>query len=170
MHNWTIYMYTFPNDKKYIGATKKPLHRRQGSYESNWGGYRNCKLLWKAIQQFGVDSVKQTILFQGKISDKEAAELERYYIALYKTNANQYKNPSFGYNLGIGGEGIGERHLSKEWIDTLIQRMKRQGSLNRGKTASAETRSRQRMAKLGTKRGPCPKKRKEKLDQLIALK
>ena len=155
-------MYTFPNDKKYIGATTRPLHIRQGSYESGWSKYRRCTLVWKAIQEFGVDNIKQTILFSGKISDKEAAELEKYYIALYKTNANRY-NPSYGYNLRDGGDGTGEKHLTEERRKFLAEQMRGLALKHKGKKPSAETRRRQSVAKLGTKRGPLSEETKRKI-------
>ncbi len=163
MPNWTIYMYTFPNDKKYIGATSRLLHLRQGSYESGWSKYKNCRLIWEAIQEFGVNNIKQTVLFSGEISDEEAAELEKHYIALYKTNANRYNNPSFGYNLGDGGEGTQKKYLTEERRKTLVEQMQQQGWSNRGRTVSEETRYRQRMAKLGTKRGPMSEETKRKI-------
>ena len=163
MNNWTIYMYTFPNGKRYIGATKQPLCLRQGSLESGWAKYRNCRLLWEAIQEFGVESIEQSILFQGEITNEEASEMERHYIALYKTNANRYRNPSFGYNLGDGGEGLLPRQLSEERRRVLAAQMKNQGWLNRGKCVSEETRRRQSVAKLGTKRGPMSEETKKKI-------
>ena len=163
MPNWTIYMYTFPNDKKYIGATKRSLCHRQGSCESGWAGYKNCRLLWEAIQEFGIDNIEQTILFKGEISNQEAAEMERHYIEMYKTNANKYQNPSFGYNLGPGGEGTGERHHTEEFLKASGERIRGQALLHIGKSPSASTRYRQRMAKLGTKRGPLSEETKRKI-------
>ena len=162
-HRWTIYMYTFPNRKRYIGATKRPLHLRQGSAESGWARYKNCRLVWEAIQKYGTEKIQQTILFEGEISDQDAAEMEKHYIALFKTNANRYNNPTYGYNLGDGGEGTQERHLSAQRKEQLAKQMKERGLRNRGKLASDETRMRQRNAKLGSKRGPMAEETKRKI-------
>ncbi len=162
-HNWTIYMYTFPNGKRYVGATRRPLHHRQGSYESGWARYRRCRLLWNAIQQYGVDNIEQSILFKGDIEDSEAAEIEKSYIELYKTNANRYSNPSYGYNLGDGGEGTPEKHLTDERKKQLAQQMSELGRSNRGKHVSQTTRKRQGEAKMGRKCGPLSDEVKKKI-------
>lgn len=151
MNRWTIYMYTFPNGKRYIGATKRSLHSRQGR---NWDKYRLCRLLWPAIQEYGPENIETEILFQGFISDEEAGEMERYYIAKYKTNANRYKDPSFGYNLGDGGEGLHERHLSEERIAQLREQVSVLSEQNRSKPISEETRRRLSESHKGLSHGP----------------
>ena len=62
LKKWIIYMYTFPNGKRYIGKTHRELHERQGS--SNFIDYKNNPLLWKAVEKYGVDNVKQDILVE----------------------------------------------------------------------------------------------------------
>ena len=140
-------MYTFPNGKRYIGATKRPLHLRQGSMESGWNRYKNCKLLWEAIQEYGVESIVQDILFHGEATNEEAAGLERYYIAEFRTNASRYSNPSYGYNQTDGGESTSEKHLSDARKDVLRRQMALLGKANAGKHPSEETRRRQSAAK-----------------------
>lgn len=163
IHHWIIYMYTFPNGKRYIGATRRPLHHRQGSKESGWAKYKLCTPLWEAIQEFGVDNIEQSILFEGDIEDEAASEMERFYIAHFKTNCRKYHDPSFGYNQGDGGEGTQERHLTEERREELRESVRVIGKARIGTHPSEETRHRQRLAKLGTKRGPMSEETKRKI-------
>ena len=163
IHHWIIYMYTFPNEKRYIGATRRPLHHRQGSRESGWAKYKLCKPLWEAIQEFGVDNIKQTILFEGDIEDETASDMERFYIAHFKTNCKKYHDPSFGYNQGDGGEGTQHRQISEERKEILRKQVQVFHERNIGTHASEETRHRQSIAKLGIKRGPLSEEAKRKI-------
>lgn len=163
MNHWTIYCYTFPNQKRYVGATKRKLMYRQGSLDGGWKRYQNCRLLWPAIQEYGIKSINVSILFEGDISDEEAAEKERYYIALFKTNAKRYHDPSFGYNLGDGGEGLKQRHLSEERKEQL--RVQLSEAQKTPKYVSDETRRRQSVAKLGTHRGVMSQETKDKISR-----
>ena len=153
-------MYTFPNNKKYIGKTCKTLSSRQGN---NFKRYKSCTLLWNAIQKYGIDSIKQEILFEKDTTEIESCNVERYYIELYKTNANKYNNPSFGYNLTAGGEGL------KDWIPTperyqkLCEQLKINAIKNTGKKRTEESKQKMRNAKLGKKRGPLSEDHKKKI-------
>ena len=49
INRWTIYMYTFPNGKRYIGATTRSLSQRRGV---DWSKYKRNKILTNAIQEF----------------------------------------------------------------------------------------------------------------------
>ena len=61
LRHWIVYMYTFPNGKRYVGKTKRTLAQRQGA---EFKGYRHCTLLWNAIQKYGVENIKQEVLFE----------------------------------------------------------------------------------------------------------
>lgn len=158
MNRWTVYKYTFPNGKCYIGVTKKTLAARQRSVESGWIGYKNCKLLWDAIQEYGIENIQQEILFCGECQDEDAAAMEIKYIQEYKSN-----NPEYGYNIGHGGEGLVKKNISPERREEIRAQALRMVEGNRGKKASEETRKRQRLAKLGVKRGPMPEETKSKI-------
>lgn len=113
LKKWIIYMYTFPNGKRYIGKTHQELHERQGG--SSFINYRRSKLLWSAIKKYGAENIKQDILIEGCMSDEQASLYEMKYIAQYKTNYCRYNNPSYGYNLTDGGEGaLGFVHTDEE--------------------------------------------------------
>ena len=106
---WIIYMYTFPNGKRYIGKTCRSL--KDGQESSEWVGYKNCPVLWNAICKYKIQNIRQDILFENYMTDKYSSMLEMICIALFKTNCNRYSNPSYGYNETDGGEGtIGHKH------------------------------------------------------------
>lgn len=108
---WIVYMYTFPNGKRYIGKTSTSLKDRQGG--SKWSGYSSCTVLMKAVKKYGIANIKQEILFEGEITDEYSSRLEQIYILLFKTNCRRFKNPQYGYNTTDGGEGtIGHRHTT----------------------------------------------------------
>ena len=101
-NNYTVYMHTFPNNKKYIGITsKKPKQR----WESGTG-YITQKLMNRAIKKYGWDNIKHEILFIN-LSKEEAEKKEIQLIKKYKSN-----NPKYGYNVENGGNSIGKH--SKE--------------------------------------------------------
>ena len=116
---WIIYMYTFPNGKKYIGKTSRSLKERQES--SDWIGYRSSTVLYRAINKYGVDNIKQEILIEDYMTDNQSSELEMYYISLYKTNCCRYKNPCYGYNTTDGGEGSSGFKQTEEAKDKTRQ-------------------------------------------------
>lgn len=90
-----VYIYTFPNNKKYVGQTSQTLEKRAKKGE----GYASSPAIYSAIKKYGWDNIIiETFTCDSK---KEMNELEQYYIQLYQTN-----NPNYGYNLTIGGEGV----------------------------------------------------------------
>lgn len=142
-------MYTFPNGKKYIGKTKRTMAQRKVNSQT-WEGYSKCTLLWKAIQKYGVANIQETILIKEKMEDEKASELEKYYIALYKTNANRY-GPSYGYNLTDGGDGVvGAKYVGKD-LERRIQQMKENGLKHKGVKLSEEHKKKLSIAKKGEK-------------------
>lgn len=105
---YIIYMYTFPNGKRYIGKTSATLRQRQR--DDDWSGYDECPAVFNAIKKYKPENIKQEILAEGMMTKDESSAIERYYIALYKTNCNRYRNPEYGYNLTDGGDdGSGPR-------------------------------------------------------------
>ena len=68
---------------------------------------RNVCIFFNAIQKYGWDNFEHIILEEG-LTEEEAVEKEKYYIALWHTNDDNY-----GYNLTAGGEispkGWGEK-------------------------------------------------------------
>lgn len=94
MEKYTVYKHTTPNNKVYIGITKRPLEVRW-----NYGrGYIKQEAFFNAILKYGWDNIKHDILFTG-LSEKEAKNKEKALIKKYKSN-----NPKYGYNRTIGGD------------------------------------------------------------------
>lgn len=149
MHYY-IYMYTFPNGKKYIGKTKRSMSQRQGS---DWSGYKRCRLLWNAIQKYGTENIKTDILFEGTLTDEEASKLECFYIEKYKTNACKYKNPSYGYNLTDGGEGISGCVFTEERLEKLLAQLNEAIDKRRGKPLSDEHKQKLSESHKGLRKG-----------------
>lgn len=89
-----VYIYTFPNGKKYVGQTIHTLEERAKKGE----GYINSPAVYNAIKKYGWTNIQiQTFSCNSK---QEMDKLEKYYIKLYNTTNNKY-----GYNLTIGGDG-----------------------------------------------------------------
>lgn len=160
IHHWIIYMYTFPNGKRYIGKTKRTLAARQGS---NFSRYRRSRLLWNAIQKYGVDDIEQEILFEGEMTDEYAARLEQIAILSLKTNCSRFHDPDYGYNLTDGGDGVIGCTLTQERYHQLAEQMRANGKKRLGTHASEESRQKMREAKLGRSRGPLSEEAKRKI-------
>ena len=80
------------NGKKYIGISVQSPSRRWGK---DGKGYDGCPKFYKAIQKYGWDNFDHEILLTG-LTQQEANEKEKEYIAKYNTIEN-------GYNILIGG-------------------------------------------------------------------
>lgn len=110
--NYILYMHIFPNDKKYIGITKRTTNERW----MNGYGYKRQKIIYNAINKYGWNNVKHIILLNN-LSFEDACKKEIEYIKKYNTN-----NIKFGYNSSTGGEksALGFRHSNeaKEKIKT----------------------------------------------------
>lgn len=87
-----VYIYTFPNGKKYVGQTSQALEKRA----KRGDGYVSSPAVYNAIRKYGWNNIAiETFVCNSK---QEMDELEQYYIQLYQTN-----NPDYGYNLTFGG-------------------------------------------------------------------
>lgn len=93
---YSIYKYTFPNGKIYIGKTKTSIEVRAGS---NGIRYGTNTLVGRAIHKYGWDNVKKEILYSN-LSKEWANNLERLLIAQLNST-----NRMVGYNLTNGGDG-----------------------------------------------------------------
>ena len=162
MKRWIIYMYIFPNGKRYIGATSQTLSGRQGK---DFQRYKGCTKLYNAINEFGKDNIVQKIIIEKEMTAEEASELEHYYINKYHSD-----NELYGYNTCSGGEGLSKRNISDERREFLRNQMKELAHNNAGKVASEETRLKQRNAKLGKKTGPMSEEQKRKISEANSAK
>ena len=85
-----VYIYTFPNGKKYVGQTATSLEQRA----SRGDGYVNSPAVYNAIRKYGWNNIEiETFPCNSK---QQMDELEKYYINFFKTQ-------EFGYNKNAGG-------------------------------------------------------------------
>lgn len=158
IRHWIVYMYTFPNNKRYIGKTCYSMHRRQR--DGLWTGYKNCTLLWNAIQKFGTANIRQDILFEDDMTNAEASRLEQICILLFKCNANRFSNPSYGYNLTDGGEGAsGAKRQDKAHMAQVREMI----NSRKGCKLTDEHKDKLRLAHTGLKVGPMSDETKRKI-------
>lgn len=95
MDNWSVYMHTSPNDKRYVGITsRKPTERWR-----NGRGYQHNTYFTNAINKYGWDNFKHEIIAEN-LSEESAKNMEVELIAKYNL-----RNPNFGYNQTDGGDG-----------------------------------------------------------------
>ena len=94
---YTVYKYTSPSNKVYIGLTSGTQNKRA---RSKGYGYKRCTAFWRAIEKYGWDNFTYEILAQD-LTEEDAKQLEKYYIKLYNST-----NPEKGYNISAGGDGF----------------------------------------------------------------
>lgn len=105
MDIYTIYKYTSPSGKSYIGQTKN-LTRRIYEHQKIDS---NCTYFNKAIQKYGFENFILEILAEG-VTDEEANILEPNFILEYNTLAPN------GYNLLPGGKNHTHLEETKQKI------------------------------------------------------
>lgn len=105
MNKYVLYMHIFPNNKKYIGITKRKVKDRW----VNGNGYKRQTTINNAIKKYGWNNIKHLIL-EDNLTYKEACDKEKEYIKKYKSN-----NRNYGYNRSIGGEisALGFKHTQE---------------------------------------------------------
>ena len=90
--SYSVYVHTFPNNKRYVGATCQTLKRRWRDGK----GYEG-QPVYSAILKYGWGNIKHEILFMD-LNKEEAEKKEIELIAFYKSN-----DPLHGYNIEAGG-------------------------------------------------------------------
>ena len=78
----------------------------------------------RAIKKYGVENIRQDILFEDFMTDEYSSRLERICILLFKTNCIKFKNPQYGYNTTDGGEGTRGHHHTEESKKKMSQSKK----------------------------------------------
>ena len=146
MNTWTIYMYQFPNGKKYIGKTSRRMSRRQGA---NFKGYETCTLVYRAIQKYGSENIRQEILFQDQMTDEESSRLEQMCILLFQTNVYRFNDPQRGYNLTDGGQGQKGRKLVGSELQRSLRQLDEYHDKWRGSHHTEESKRKMSLAKKG---------------------
>lgn len=126
-----VYIYTFPNGKKYVGQTIQTLAQRAHRGEA----YRECPLVYNAIQKYGWDNIKKEIVVECD-TQEELNRQERFFIAFYKTT-----DINFGYNLQSGGNNGTMSDETKKKISEA----------NKGRIFSEKHRQKLRESHIGKK-------------------
>lgn len=114
---YTLYCYTSPSNKKYIGVTCRELSRKSGHKRKEHVDSDTTKFA-NAIKKYGFKNFKYEILTTTKDKD-HASELERFYIKQFNTIENGYNILSGGYD---GFDGI--KKYSNEKILEIIEDLK----------------------------------------------
>ena len=96
-----IYMFIFPNGKKYVGLTTHTPEKRKLEHLSCSRKSKPKYLVHKAIKLFGEDAFEMVILAHAN-NKNELTSLEQKYIQEYNT----YFINGPGYNMTLGGEGV----------------------------------------------------------------
>lgn len=140
MDTYTVYEHLFPNGKKYIGITcREPKKRWKGGYY----GYAHNKYMQNAINKYGWENVKHTILFTN-LNKKDAESKEIELISKYNLT-----NRKYGYNIEKGGSGA--NRITEETRRLLHDKCSGKNNARYGVEVSKETREKMRRAKLGKK-------------------
>ena len=104
MENYSIYKFTFPDGKIYIGLTKQNVEKRWDNGE----GYKGQDV-YIPITLFGWNNIKKEILHTN-LTKEQAFKIEQHYITKYKTVSNGYnKNGEKENNETEEGELIDNR-------------------------------------------------------------
>lgn len=102
--NWSVYVLTVPNGKRYVGTTsKKPTQRWNYGY-----GYEQNLPFFAAIKEYGWRNIKKEVVGTG-LTQSDAHALERSLIEKYKST-----DPEYGYNRAAGGIGTTGFYPNKE--------------------------------------------------------
>lgn len=103
--DYSVYVHTFPNGKRYVGITSQSPERRW----KNGHAYKNQRYVWNAINKYGWHNIKHDVLYTG-LTKFEACAIEQKLIADWKTTDKEH-----GYNIALGGQsGLAGRHHSEE--------------------------------------------------------
>lgn len=97
MSDYTVYMHTFPNGKRYVGITCQDVKRRWRDGK----GYEG-QAVYGAILKCGWNNVKHEVLFEG-LTKEQAEEEEKALIKRYDTTSH-----ANGYNVELGGNATGK--------------------------------------------------------------
>ena len=139
--NYTVYIHTAPNGKKYVGITGQSIKQR---WRVDGHGYKPQRLFYRAVLKYGWDNFEHEIIAEN-LSNIEAGKLEQELIKKYNTC-----NPEYGYNISMGGENspVGCKR-SIETRQKLSESHKGLRAWNAGKHLSKSTKEKLRQANIG---------------------
>lgn len=110
-----VYMFTFPNGKRYIGQTRNFKSRMIAHRKSTKNG---CRLVRYAVNKYGWDNIKKEILVY--CDEDKMDYFETSFIELYGS-----LNPG-GYNLVSGGHA--NKHMSENTKKYMSESAKKRDS------------------------------------------
>lgn len=121
MRKYLVYIHINKvNNKKYIGITSCTSEER---WRNGLGYSKRQPIIHNAIKKYGWDGFEHKILFEN-LSETEAKKIERKLIAEYNTT-----DPTFGYNMTIGGDGHcvyrTEEERQKARLETAARSLKK---------------------------------------------
>lgn len=90
-NNYSVYVHTFPNGKKYVGITRQNVYARWGNKGK---GYKR-QPIYKAIEFFGWENISHDVICKN-VSRQYAQSKEKELIEKYNSTNN-------GYNVAKGG-------------------------------------------------------------------
>lgn len=108
--NFKIYLYTFPNGKKYCGQTKNSIEERAGH-----GGirYKSCPKVWRAIQKYGWNNIQKEYLYEG-LTSEQANIKEQETIQSLKLREDEY-----GYNIATSKQNNSEE--DRQYLSSVMK-------------------------------------------------
>lgn len=135
---YSVYIHTFPNDKKYVGITSWKPELRWGT---NGANYKNPYMV-NAIKKYGWSNVKHEIVAEN-LTAEQASQMEIELIKKYNSADRKY-----GYNISLGGieckicSDETKEKLRKANIGKIMseESKKKISDFNRGKHITEETR------------------------------
>ena len=127
------------NNKSYIGFTSKSPTKRFREHFSS-----STQVLSKAMKKYGLENFTLNIIYQSKDQKHTHSIMEPYFIHQHNTYIGE------GYNMSLGGEGVGKGHVpwNKGMAGTERAR------LAHGQPKSVEWKVKIGASHLGKKRGP----------------
>ena len=144
------------NNKVYVGQTWRSLEER---FDSGFG-YKHCLRLFNAIQKYGRERFKYTILVTA--ADQMTADyMERFWI-----NVHDSRDPDVGYNLTDGGS-YGKH--SKESKRKMSDAQSGSKNHNYGKKMSEEQKLKISIANAGENNSNYGKTTTEDVKQKLSL-
>ena len=138
------------SEKYYVGQTRRSLPVRWYMHvheAANTKHKAHRSHFHAAIRKYGADAFESAVVIDRIVTQNQLNELETLWIWALKAN-----DPAFGYNLGIGGEGVTltsevrekmrVAKLGKTWNvgrKRSSESRAKMSASHRGKTLSAET-------------------------------
>ena len=127
---WCVYCHTNKiNGKKYFGITSKQVEERW----KNGYGYAPNTIFRKAVNKYTWNGFDHEII-ANNLTETEAKQKEVELIALFQTNCLKYTNPSYGYNMTDGGDGVFGYQHTEEWKQQHSKSMCGENNPSYGKT------------------------------------